>query len=217
MSNWFSGLNNAEARGGSARLRPGLYPGFRIGEIKVRQGHYGTRFIVAGTVVAEPSPRDGHDPTPLGAHGTWTVQIDGKWAAIGLGETKSFLLACGVTGDLESQMAGVLGGSLVGVVVSTEAWEETTKSGQRLVKHSWAPAEPAVVAAAGSVADAAEGDAPAPAAAPPPPPPAPPAASAPEPFEARAARAGWLPHPDAPGYFYQGTDVKSAADLRALV
>lgn len=204
---WFDGLNKTEARGGSARLKPGLYPGFRIAEIRVRQGHYGTRFIVSGTVVAEPIARGDETPTPKGAAGTWTVQIDGKWAQIGLGEVKSFLFAAGLSGDLESQMDGVLGGSLRGRVLSTEAWADTTKSGQTIVKHTWAPAEPGVVAAAASVEDAAAGpdedESPAPA----------PGLS----LEARAAAAGWLPHPSAPGYFYQGQDVKSAADLAAIL
>ena len=102
-------------------------------------------------------------------------------------------------------MSAVLAGSLRGRVVSTDAWGDTTKSGQKIVKHSWAPAEPAVIAAAGSIADAAfgedsEDETPETPAAPTSPAAAPTAPSTT--LEQRAAAAGWWPNPNAAGWFY---------------
>lgn len=48
-----------------------------------------------------------------------------------------------------------------------------------------------------------------------PPPPPPPANNPPPPPPAAFPPAGWVAHPSAPGYFYQGDQVLSEADLRA--
>jgi hypothetical protein len=201
------------------RLKPGLYPGFRIQDVRVKDGHFGVRFIVSGTVVADPIARPGEEPTPKGAGGTWTTQIDGKWGpTIGLGEVKAFLLACGLDGDLESQIASVLAGKLAGHVVSTDAYAATTKGNQAITKHTWLPADPAVIAAAGGVQDASfaeDEDAPSAPSAPaaPPAPPATPSTT----LEQRAAVGGWWPNPNAAGWYYNAAgEQKPTAEIGGM-
>ena len=151
---FFDGTNKIPAAGGSSRFKPGIYPAIRIDKIQVKDGYNGLRYIVEGTVVAEPERTTG-DPTPLGASGSWTVQLDGKWADLGKAEAKAF--AAAVLGlsreqadatDMEAHLEASCGPSQpwIGKLVRTQAEEKRTKGGHVMVKHVWWPVEdPSVV------------------------------------------------------------------------
>ena len=191
------------AGGGGNRLGAGHYKALRITGCSIAQGFHGTRFVAEFDVLESTGPH----ATPAGETGSWTARIDGTWAKIGLGEVKAFVAAAlGTSPDdtaavnalvTSALMADVTErGRLDGKVVSSDAFEKKTKSGQVMTKHVWLPG------------DQSQAPAPAGPGAPPPPPVA---APTPAPFPP----AGWTLHPKAPGYYYKGQEVLTEADLRA--
>jgi len=193
MSGFFSGASQTSARGNSSRFNAGIYPAVRIERLSVKQGHNGLRFIMEATPVLPASERTpGVAPTPVGAEGSWTTQIDGQWGKIGMGETKLVIgLLCGMTPEeidadpeIESKMEAAVAADNPhkGKLLRTEAWEHKTRN-STMTKHSWAPVDPADLAraqgASASVASptpaASAASAPAAPAAPAAPPAAPPA------------------------------------------
>lgn len=146
---FFDGANKIPAAGGSSRFKPGIYPAIRIDKIQVKDGYNGLRYIVEGTVVAQPERTHG-DPTPLGAAGSWTVQLDGKWADLGKAEAKAFGAAVlGLTPeecearDMESELERSCSPAQpwAGRIVWTQAESKTTKGGHDMTKHVWRPAD----------------------------------------------------------------------------
>ena len=186
---FFDDIGQVEAVGpGSNRLKVGSYPRLQITGCEVHQGFHGTRFIASFDVIESSGP----EATPAGSSGDWSARIDGQWDKIGKGEVKTFVAtAMGIQPDdvTSAVMTQVLGGSLVGIVMASDAFAKNTKGGQTMVKHTWALAEGTPAAA-------------------PPPPPVPPT---PAPFPP----AGWTAHPTSPGWYYRGQEVVSEADLRA--
>lgn len=198
---FFDDIDTIDPSGKGNRFPAGLYPKLRIKACRVNQGHHGVRFILEAEVLESSGPA----ALMPGATGSWTVGIEGQYADMGKAEVKSMYLAAMGEDPTKSDLAvtkedlqRVVGpeNSLEGRIISTEAWDHTTKSGNAMVKHRWSPAEGAATAAA-------------------PTPPAAPAAPAPTP--AAFPPSGWYAHPDAPGSFHNGTDVLTEAELRARV
>lgn len=192
---FFDGVSDVDPAGGSNRLTAGQYT-LKVISCKVNQGFTGNRFIAEFEVLESSGER----AAEVGSTGSWTVEVGGQYAKISLAELSAFWLACQGEDPRATErrprpedLTAATGpqNALAGKILRTEAWDHRTKSGRDMVKHAWYPAEGAVPSAA----------------APPPPPAAAPPPAFPPP--------GWLPHPQAPGYFYKGQAVVSEADLRA--
>lgn len=194
---FFDGIENVETAGKGNRFTPGVYGAIKIIACRVNQGFNGVRFIVEAEVLES----SGDQALPVGATGSWTVQIDGQYADLGKGEVKAFYLAAigedPQASDKNPTAADFLAATgadnpLAGRTLSTEAWAHTTNGGRQMVKHLWKPIE----GGASAPAPTAPG--------------APPSAPSVPAFPPE----GWTAHPDAAGYYYRGQEVLSEADLR---
>jgi hypothetical protein len=185
------------AGSGGNRLGVGHYGALKIASCAVANGFHGVRFVAEFEVLESTGP----SATAAGETGSWTARIDGTWAKIGLGEVKAFVAAAlGANPDDTAAVNALVTSELMsdvterarleGRVVGSDAYEKATKTGQKMVKHTWQPA------AAGASA----------------PPPPVPAVVAPD---LAFPPAGWTAHPSAPGYYYRGTEVLTEAALRA--
>lgn len=189
---YFDDLDSVPERGGSNRFAPGIYPAIRVERLHVTQGHFGTRFVLEGTVVAEPQQREeGVQPTPVGAQGSWTTQIDGQYPKIGKGEVKALMRVL-MDGEeptgAETNRATGPENPYKGALIATDAWSHVTKNKHTITKHAFKPVPEGTVIH----------DVPVPTMD------ATPAAPSPAPMspEGKVKAAGWLANPNAPGWYY---------------
>ena len=225
---FFDGIETVDPSGASPRFPPDGDFIARVHECRVHQGQWGTRFIAECDVIQSSMPE-----VPSGSRRSWTVQIDGAYSKIGLGEVKSFMAVChGIDPTNTEEVNGkiskpVVDGSITpaqplrGRVVRTSTSQKSTKAGQEITKHLWHVVD-ATIAAGLGITMPPTGLVPAPVTAPlppgmqPPPPVAPPPPIA-SPPAAAFPPVGWTKHPHAPGHYYKGQEVKTEAELRAMV
>jgi len=189
QSNFFDGVGSVSAQGGGDKFFPGVYPDLEIKVVKVKEGFHGLRFIVETEVVSKPREREpGVAPTPVGATGSWGTRIDGKWGDIGLGEAKAFI---GVCHGLSASETDELSEDEIKRRMREAISPEQPLAGIHVAAEIWRTTTKSghpMIKAMWTALDGA------------------PATFPPE---------GWTAHPDAPGYYYQGQEVISEADLRA--
>lgn len=216
---FFDNIGNAVIGQGGTYLKPGHRYLVEVVKCLTKQGRKGDLFFIAELLVHESSDQT----LPPGFTASWTCNFKHDAA---IGNVLWFLGAVNgidvkdearLKREITSQVAEFAvspANPLAGRMVEVEVQAVKTRAGGDFSKHVWHPTTLPPNEAARSAARAK-------AAAAPPPPPlsglAAPAFAPPPALPPAFPPPGWAAHPSAPGYYYQGTEVLSEAQLRAKV
>jgi hypothetical protein len=201
-------INNAQMGFGGVYLNDGHHYLLEISQVIYKLGRQRDEFTIAEFVVHESD-----DPKlPPGSKPSWTCNMKHDAAP---GNIKAFM-ACanGVdpkddarlaaeNWDEISELAVSARQPLRGKFIVVTVKEVPTKAGGKFSKHWWEPTERVGPTRLTASAPAL-----------PPPPGAPPLPS--HTVAVAFPPAGWTAHPSAPGFYYKGSEVRAAAELRAM-